>query len=88
MHTVLLPESDPRGAKAVEIATHASQWLKCRARDGRKAYGIPSSTDANHYYFTTRTTCTCYDAGRHDCKHQIAVRLWCALMAEQKERAA
>jgi hypothetical protein len=28
MTTVLLPQTDPRGAKAVAIATDAGQWLK------------------------------------------------------------
>ena len=83
MTTVPVPDTDPRGARAVEIATDAGQWLKCRTRDGRKAYGIRSSRDANHVYFTTRTSCTCYDARRHTCKHMLAVRLHCELVAEQ-----
>src|SRR5579871_2773731 len=88
MTTVLLPETYPRGPKAVAIATNAGQWLKCRTRDGRKAYGIRSSRDANVVYFTTRTSCTCYDSRRHDCKHMLAVQLHCALVAEQRDRAA
>ena len=88
MTTVLLPETDPRGPKAVAIATDAGQWLKCRTRDGRKAYGIRSSRDANVVYFTTRTSCTCYDSRRHDCKHMLAVQLHCALVAEQRQAAA
>lgn len=88
MTTVLLPETDPRGPKAVAIATDAGQWLKCRTRDGRKAYGIRSSRDSNEVYFTTRTSCTCYDSRRHDCKHMLAVRLHCELVAEQQQRAA
>jgi hypothetical protein len=71
----------------VAIATDAGQWLKCRTRDGRKAYGIRSSRDANTVYFTTRTSCTCYDAQRHDCKHILAVRLHCELVAEQQASA-
>jgi hypothetical protein len=84
MTTVLLPETDPRGPKAVAIATDSGQWLKCRTTDGRKAYGIRSSRDANTIYFTTRTSCTCYDARRHDCKHILAVRLHCELVEEQQ----
>jgi hypothetical protein len=84
MSTVLVPETDPRGAKAVAIATNAGQWLRCHTRDGRKAYGIRSSRDDNHVYLTTRTSCTCYDARRHTCKHQLAVRLHCELVAEQQ----
>jgi hypothetical protein len=84
MSTVLLPATDPRGPKAVQIATDAGQWLKCRTRDGRKAYGIRSSRDAHEVYFVTRTSCTCYDARRHECKHQLAVQLHCELVAEQE----
>jgi len=74
------PTTDPRGTKAVAIAADAGQWLKCRTRDGRKAYGIRSSRDGNQIYFVTRRDCTCYDARRHDCKHILAVRLHCELV--------
>jgi len=80
---ITLPATDPRGAKAVQIATDAGQWMKVYGRDGRKAYGIRSSRDANVVYFTTRTDCTCFDAERHECKHMLAVRLHCALVAER-----
>ena len=87
MNTVLLPETDPRGPKAVAIATESGQWLKCRTADGRKAYGIRSSRDSDEIYFVTRTSCTCYDARRHECKHMLAVQLHCALVAEQEAAA-
>jgi hypothetical protein len=90
MSTLLVSETDPRGAKAVAIATDAGQRLKCRTRDGhdgRKYYGIRSSRDANHVYFVARTHCTCPDAVRHTCKHQLAVQLLCALVAEQRASA-
>ena len=87
MTTVLLPATDPRGAKAVAIASDAGQWLKVRTRSGRKAYGIRSSRDSNIVYLVTRLSCTCYDARRHQCKHQLAVDLHCRLMAEQKAAA-
>lgn len=83
MTTVLLPSNDPRGPRAVAIATDAGQWLRCRTRDGRKAYGIRSSANSDQVYLTTRTTCTCYDARRHECKHQLAVRLHVALVTGQ-----
>jgi len=86
--TLTLPASDPRGARAVAIATDAGQWLKVRAADGRKAYGIRSSRNADEVYFVTRTSCTCFDAERHECKHMLAVRLHCALVAEQEARAS
>jgi|SRR5215469_12180831 len=83
MTTVLLPSTDPRGPKAVAIATDAGQWLKVRTSDGRKAYGIRSSRDSDEIYFVTRTSCTCYDGQRRTCKHQIAVQLHCELVAER-----
>jgi hypothetical protein len=86
--TTVLHESDPRGAKAVAIATAAGQWLKCHTRDGRKAYGIPSSRNDGRYYLTTRTSCDCFDAQRHECKHQLAVRLHCELVAERRAESA
>jgi hypothetical protein len=87
--TITLPASDPRGTKAVQIATDAGQWLKCRTRDGRKYYGIQSSLGDGCYYLVTRTSCTCYDAQeRHnECKHMLAVRLHCALVDEQRQAA-
>src|SRR5215471_8336256 len=84
MTTVLLPATDPRGPKAVEIATDAGQWLRCRTKDGRKYYGIKGSDNA--YHLTTRSSCTCkaFEFGRgRDCKHVLAVELHCRLMAEQ-----
>jgi hypothetical protein len=85
--TLLLPETDPRGPKAVALAADAGQWLKCRTNDGRKAYGIRSSANSDQVYFVTRTSCSCYDARRHDCKHMLAVRLHCDLVAEQQAAA-
>jgi hypothetical protein len=39
-------------------------------------------------YLTTRTSCTCDDASisRHVCKHMLAVRLHCVLVAEQQAK--
>jgi hypothetical protein len=86
--TVLVSQTDPRGPKAVAIATDSGQWLKVRMKDGRKAYGIRSSVNPDEVYFVTRTSCTCYDGQRRTCKHQIAVQLHCELMAEQEGRAS
>ena len=79
MTLTAFPTTDPRGAKAVAIAADAGQWLKCRDRAGRQAYGIRSSRNSDEIYFVTRRDCTCFDARRHDCKHIIAVRLHCEL---------
>jgi hypothetical protein len=80
---VLITENDPRGPKAVALATDAGQWLKCRARDGRKAYGVPSS-EAGRYYLVTRGHCTCPDFSKRGfiqpCKHMLAVQLHCELV--------
>ena len=81
--------SNPRSAKALLIAADAGQWWKCRGADGSKAYGIRSGRDANHVYLVSQAGCTCPDAARHagqPCKHQLAVRLHCALArAEQRQ---
>ena len=77
------PTTDPRGAKAVAIAADSGQWLKCRTTDGRKYYGIRSSANSDQVYFVTRTSCSCFDGQRRECKHQIAVQMHCALVAEQ-----
>jgi hypothetical protein len=82
--TITISVAGPRGPKAVAIASDAGQWLKCRTRDGRKAYGIPSQRKDHLYYVTTRTSCTCYDGQRRTCKHQLAVQLHCEVMAERK----
>lgn len=81
--------TDPRGPKAVALATDAGQWIKCTDRYGNKAYGIPSS-QPNRYYLTTRESCTCpaFEFGRgRDCKHIVAVRLHCDYVREQEQVA-
>jgi hypothetical protein len=80
MAAVTITADQPRTIKAVVIAAEAGQWLRCRGRDGRKAYGIPSSTRNGRYYLTTRETCDCPDAHRETCKHILAVRLHCELV--------
>ena len=80
----MIDTSDNRFPKAVAIADQAGQWLKCRATDGRKAYGVPSQCTPGRYYLTTQTSCTCEDSKRHPsqvCKHRAAVLIHCARMA-------
>ena len=77
----MIDSSDSRFAKAVAIADQAGQWAKCRFRDGRKAYGIRSSCKADRMYIVTQTSCDCFDAQRHVCKHQVAVLIHVARMA-------
>ncbi len=81
---------DKRAVKAFAIAADAGQWLRCRTRDGRKFYGIPSQADPNRLYFTTRDACTCPDAARTPalmCKHQLAVRLHCAAVRAHRQQS-
>jgi hypothetical protein len=82
---VLITENDPRGPKAVALASDAGQWLKCRAADGRKAYGVPSA-EAGRYYLVTRGHCTCPDFSKRalPCKHMLAVQLYCELVEAER----
>jgi hypothetical protein len=80
----MIDTTDTRFPKAVAIADGAGQWLKCRAADGRKAYGVPSQCTAGRYYLTTQSSCTCEDQRHHPaiaCKHRIAVAVHCARVA-------
>lgn len=83
---MLITQNDPRGPKAVALATDAGQWLRCRDTYGRKIYGVPSS-EPGRYYLTGRSFCTC-PARMHrpgeDCKHMLAVQLHCEYVAERK----
>jgi predicted nucleic acid-binding Zn finger protein len=87
---IFVREDDPRGPKAVALATDAGQWIKCRDRNGREAYGIRSSRGDQHY-LVTGDTCTCPDFAHRDgrpCKHVLAVQLHCELVQEQQRLAA
>jgi len=89
MASVTISSDEPRTLRAVEIAAGASQWLRCRTREGEVAWGVPSQRIAHLYYTTTAQTCTCRDFARHGmrdsrvghygfhffCKHALAVRL-------------
>src|SRR4030081_3985564 len=80
----MIDTSDSRFPKAVAIADQVGQWLKCRAADGRKAYGVPSQRTPGRYYLTTQSSCTCEDAKRQAspiCKHALAVQIHCARVA-------
>jgi uncharacterized Zn finger protein len=86
--TVISSSHDPRSAKAIEIASSAGQWLKCRTADGSKRYGVPSQSVAGRYYLTDTRTCTCPDFQRHGgpCKHSAAVRLHVARIRAERAR--
>jgi hypothetical protein len=78
------PGSTPRVPRRSPLPLTRGKWLKCHTHDGRKAYGIPSSCGDGRYYLVTRTSCDCFDAQHHECKHILAVRLHCELVAEQQ----
>ncbi len=98
--TITISSEDPRTIKALEIAAGAGQWLKCRLRDGSKAYGVPSQCTPGRYYLVTCSSCDCPDFQRHGlaaarigqtgehraCKHVLAVRLYCELVKAQPAR--
>lgn len=97
---ITISSEDPRSIRAIQIAARAGQWLKCRTRDGQKAYGIPSQGTVGCYYLVDLERCTCEDfkrnglshvrlgeAGFHGpCKHVLAVRLHCELAKAQQAR--
>ena len=87
--TIISSSNDPRSLKAVQIATAAGRWAKCRTRDGHKLYAVPSQHDATVRYLADLHTCTCPDFQRRQqaCKHVLAVRLHVArVRAEQAQR--
>jgi len=91
---ITLDADDPRTLRALELASDAGQWLVCRARDGRQAYGVPSAGEAGRYYLVTGSSCDCPDfqrpglaatasgelAEQRPCKHILAVRLHAELL--------
>ncbi len=87
--TITISAENPRSIKAIEIAAGASQWLKARAADGSKRYGIPSQRLSGVYHLVDQQSCTCEDARRHPsqaCKHQLAVRLVVELAKAQQSK--
>lgn len=81
MAAVTIDSADPRSLKAVQLAADAGQWLRCRTRDGRKAYAIESQRHRGVYHLATCQACTCqaFQRRQQACKHVLAVRLWVTL---------
>ena len=75
--TIASDPQEQQSLRAVEIASGAGQWLKCRTADGAKRYGIPSQSMVGLYYLADTRSCTCPDFQRRGgpCKHSVAVRL-------------
>ena len=80
---------DPRTEKALEIASDAGQFVRCRTNDGELVWGVPSQTREHVRYLVTESSCECEDFRRNGlrpgrigfygshfrCKHLLAVRL-------------
>jgi hypothetical protein len=79
--TIEITAETPRSIRAIELAAGAAQWLKCRTRDGRKVYAVPSRSKVGLYHLADRQACDCQDFKRHNspCMHVLAVRLHCEL---------
>ena len=77
MTTVTLTSTESRHQKAFAILAYRSQWLNVRTRDGRTVVGVPSQTKTGliHLVAADGSECDCFDARRHLCKHQVAVKL-------------
>jgi hypothetical protein len=87
--TVEITAENPRSIRAIEIAAGAASWIKCRTRDGRKLYAVPSRSRSGLYHLVDCQTCDCMDARRHPgqaCMHQLAVHLHCDLAKVQPRR--
>lgn len=61
MHNV----TDPRTQRAIEIASDAGQFARCRTHDGELVWGVPSQSRDNVRYLVTETTCDCVDFRRN-----------------------
>ncbi len=79
MTMVQLDTTNPRSLRGVALAAQAASWLRIRLADGRTGYGMPSTTDPNHYWLVTAESCDCpsfaHGNGRA-CKHLFASRLF------------
>jgi hypothetical protein len=86
--TITITSDEPRTIKAISIAAGAAQWIKCRTKDGRKVYGIPSQRQAGQYHLVDNAECSCFDfqRRREPCKHVLAVRLHCELVKAQQPK--
>jgi len=75
---VQLDTTNPRSLRGVALAAQAASWLRIRLADGRTGYGMPSSSDPNHYWLVSDNACTCPDHRFRQvaCRHIFAVRLF------------
>ena len=80
---------DPRTQRAIEIASDAGQFARCRTAHGEVLWGIPSQQRPDVRYLVTETSCDCEDMRRNGlrpnrigfhgdhflCKHIRALRI-------------
>ena len=75
---VIIDADNPRTIRAIEIASHASEWQAWRTPGGALGFRIPSQSQPGRRYLVTSDTCDCPDFRNHPeeaCKHILAVRL-------------
>jgi len=87
--TVEITAQNPRSIRAVEIAVGAASWIRCRTKDGRKLYAVPSRSVSGLYHLVDCQACDCMAARRHPgqaCMHVLAVRLYGELAKVQPQR--
>jgi hypothetical protein len=79
---IFIDAHDPRGAKAIRLATQAitAGWPH------QRAYWMPSSSNPTRVYLATRVSCECADfrfrGHLRPCHHSLAVELLCAAADE------
>jgi predicted nucleic acid-binding Zn finger protein len=93
--TITVSTDDRRSVKALAILADAGQWLKIRAADGRKYYGVRSQANPETIYFVDCVGCSCPDFLRRlerespsPCKRMLAVGLHCARVNGRKAQLA
>jgi hypothetical protein len=80
---------DPRTERAIEIASDAGQFARCRTHHGEVLWGVPSQSREHVRYLVTEDSCDCEDFRRNGlrrarigfhgshfiCKHVRALRI-------------
>src|SRR5713226_6764993 len=87
MTMLTIDTQDTRTAKALQIASTAGRWIKCRTKAGQPlAFGVPSQRDPSRCYLVTTRNCQCVDFKRRGqpCKHIAAVAIFVALNRAEK----
>ena len=61
---------DPRTERAIEIATNAGQFVRCRTHHGEVLWGVPSQSREHVRYLVTENSCDCEDFRRNGLRHR------------------